>query len=170
MKKLIVLFVCVLSAAGLRAQVQRYAFINSESVFKSLEDYNAAIKQLDDLAAQYQKNVEDAYAGLDELYENYQAQKAYLSETNRNQREEEIITREREINKYQQDVLGPEGDLMKERVELIKPIQDRVFAVIDRYAKDNDLGMIIDRTNNQTLLYYAPELDKTDEIIDLLKQ
>ena len=122
MKKLIVSLACALCAvSGLRAQ--NYAFINSESVFKSLDDYNAAIKQLDDLAAQYRKNVEQAFAGL-----------------------------------------------MKKRVELIKPIQDRVFAVIDKYAKDNALGMIIDRTNNQTLLYYAPELDKTEEIINLLKQ
>lgn len=169
MKKLIVSLACALCAAtGLLAQ--NYAFINSESVFKSLDDYNAAIEQLDNLAAQYRKNVDEAYADLDEMYNNYQAQKAYLSETNRNRREDEIVTREREINKYQQDVLGPEGDLMKKRVELIKPIQDRVFAVIDKYAKDNGLGMIIDRTNNQTLLYYAPGLDKTEEIINLLKQ
>ena len=83
-------------------------------------------------------------------------------------REDEIINRERELKQYQEQIFGPEGDLMKKRVELIKPIQERVFGVINSYAESHGLGMIIDRANNQPLLYYAPALDKTEEIINLL--
>ena len=90
--------------------------------------------------------------------------------TNRNAREEEIIKREKDIKKYQQEVFGPEGDLIKKRLELIKPIQERVFAAINQYAETNQITMVIDRANNQTLLYYAPALDKTNAIITLLKQ
>lgn len=84
------------------------------------------------------------------------------------EREEQIVNREKEIKKYQQDVFGPEGELMKKRIELIKPIQERVFAAINKYAETNNLGMDVDRANNQTLLYYQPALDKTDEIIKML--
>lgn len=104
------------------------------------------------------------------MYETYQSQKGYLSEINRNAREEEIIKREKDIKKYQQEVFGPEGDLIKKRLELIKPIQERVFAAINQYAETNQIMMVIDRANNQTLLYYAPALDKTNAIITLLKQ
>ena len=104
------------------------------------------------------------------MYETYQSQKGYLSEINRNAREEEIIKREKDIKKYQQEVFGPEGDLIKKRLELIKPIQERVFAAISQYAETNQITMVIDRANNQTLLYYAPALDKTNAIITLLKQ
>jgi len=104
------------------------------------------------------------------MYETYQSQKGYLSEINRNAREEEIIKREKDIKKYQQEVFGPEGDLIKKRLELIKPIQERVFAAINQYAETNQITMVIDRANNQTLLYYAPALDKTNAIITLLKQ
>lgn len=170
MKKLIALFaLLVCSVSGAWAQ-QNYVFVNSEAIFKSQNDYNEAIKTLDGLAAQYQKNIDEAYAGLDEMYNNYQSQKAYLSETNRNAREEEIVRREKEIRKYQDDVLGPEGDLMKKRLELIKPIQERVFAAINKYAETNSLGMVVDRANNQTLLYYSPALDKTEEIINSLNK
>ena len=84
--------------------------------------------------------------------------------------QEEIIKREKDIKKYQQEVFGPEGDLIKKRLELIKPIQERVFAAINQYAETNQITMVIDRANNQTLLYYAPALDKTNAIITLLKQ
>lgn len=76
---------------------------------------------------------------------------------------------EKEVQKYQQDVLGPQGDLMKKRTELIKPIQDKVFAAINQYAEANKYTMVLDVVNNQTLLYYSPSLDKTQDIINLLK-
>ena len=163
MKKLIVLFVLAVAATGSALAQSSYVFVDSEAIFKSLDDYNAAIKQLDDLSAQYQKNIDEAYATLDQMYETYQSQKGYLSEINRNAREEDI-------KKYQQEVFGPEGDLIKKRLELIKPIQERVFAAINQYAETNQITMVIDRANNQTLLYYAPALDKTNAIITLLKQ
>ena len=67
-------------------------------------------KQLDDLSAEYQKNIDDAYAELDETFNNYAAQRGYLSETSRQNREEQIVNREKEIKKYQQDVSVPEGE------------------------------------------------------------
>ena len=76
---------------------------------------------------------------------------------------------EKEVQQYQQDVLGPQGDLMKKRTELIKPIQDKVFAAINQYAEANKYTMVLDVVNNQTLLYYSPSLDKTQDIINLLK-
>lgn len=148
---------------------QSYIFVNSEKVFKSQSDYNSAITQLDDLAKQYQKNVEDAYKQLEDAYSNYQAQKNYLSETKQAAKEQELSDLEKAVSKYQQDVLGPEGDLMKKRTELIKPIQERVFAAINKYAEANKFTMVVDVANNQTLLYYTPTMDKTQEIINLLK-
>ena len=71
MKKLIVLFVLAVAATGSALAQSSYVFVDSEAIFKSLDDYNAAIKQLDDLSAQYQKNIDEAYATLDQMYETY---------------------------------------------------------------------------------------------------
>ena len=50
MKKLIVLFVLAVAATGSALAQSSYVFVDSEAIFKSLDDYNAAIKQLDDLS------------------------------------------------------------------------------------------------------------------------
>lgn len=118
------LFLAVAATGSALAQ-SSYVFVDSEAIFKSLDDYNAAIKQLDDLSAQYQKNIDEAYATLDQMYETYQSQKGYLSEINRNAREEEIIKREKDIKKYQRKFSVPRRFDQK-RLELIKPIQERV--------------------------------------------
>lgn len=167
MKKLFLL--AVMMAGCFTAYSQGYIFIDSEKVFKSIGDYNNAIQSLETQAEAAQKRIDDTFERIDQLYNNYEAQRAYLSESARATREEEIIRMEREINQFEESYFGQDGEFMKTRVSLIKPIQDRVFAAINGYAQSNGYTMVVDIVNNQTLLYYSPALDKTQEIIDLLK-
>ena len=109
MKKFLLSCAVLFLAVG-GAYAQSYIFVNSEKVFKSQNDYNTAIQQLDDLAKQYQKNVDDAYQTLEEAYSNYQAQKNYLSETKRAAKEQEIAAKRRaeEAEKERQRALRRE--------------------------------------------------------------
>ncbi len=59
---------------------------------------------------------------------------------------------------------------MKKRVELIAPIQKQVFAVIAAYAKRAGAEVVIDSSNNPTLLYTDPTAERTQQIIDALAQ
>lgn len=168
MRKYVILTVaCIFTAIA--AQAQNYMVVNTEKVFKSVQAYNDALASLDEMGEQYQKQVDDAFAEVEKMFNTYQAQKAYLSQSTREQREDEIINREKEINRFQEQVFGQEGELMKKRVELIKPIQDRVFETINTYAKQNGYELALDIAANPMVLYYAPSADKTDAIISILK-
>lgn len=169
MKKLLILTAVTVMSA-LTASAQNYMVVNTETIFKSIEAYNNANTELDRLGETYQKRVDDAYAEVERMYQSYMAQKPYLSETSRISRENAILDREAEIAEYQEQIFGPEGELMKKRVEMIKPIQDRVFAMINKYAADNGQALVLDIASNPMVLYYAPSADKTQEIIRLLRQ
>ena len=168
MKRLILIAAFILTAGTLAAQ--NYIIVNSEKVFKSIDAYNTAISDLDKLAKQYQDQVDAKFAEVEALYNNYVSQKTSLSAAARQTRENAILNKEKEAQEYQESLFGQEGTLMKKRIELIKPIQERVFAAINKYAETNNLGMVVDRANNQTLPYYQPALDKTDEIIKMLNK
>lgn len=167
MKKTVLLVTLLFAAAG--AFAQGIMVVNTEKIFKAIPRYNEVITQIDKLGEQYQKNVDQAYANIEQMYNSYVSQKAYLDNATRQNREDAIIKREQEAGKYQESIFGPEGELMKKRVELIKPIQDVVFAAINKYAGDRGFTMVIDIANNPSVLYYVPTSDKTDEIINLVK-
>ena len=61
MKRLILTIALVLGLS-VAALAQNYAVVNSEKIFKSIEAYNAAITQLDELADGYQKQVDEKFA------------------------------------------------------------------------------------------------------------
>ena len=167
MKRLILTSLLLLSATVLAAQ--NYMVVNSEQIFKSIEAYNKALTELDELARQYQQQVDNRYALIEQLYQNYVAQKASLSASARQARENDILEREQEAQEYQESIFGADGTLMKKRQELIQPIQKRVFDAIEAYAKSNGADAVLDSSNNPTLLYFNPQIDHTQQIIKALK-
>ena len=84
--------------------------------------------------------------------------------------EENILKLEEEATKFQEAIFGTDGELMKKRLEMIQPIQKRVFDTIESYAKQKGYDMIIDVSQNSTMLYYSSKADQTEDIIALLKK
>ena len=168
MKRLILTLALTLGIAA-SALAQNYAVVNSEKVFKSVEKYNAAITQLDELAKQYQAQVDAKFEEVEKLYNAYMQRKASLSQASQQANEENIIKKEQEATEFQEKIFGTEGELMKKRLELIQPIQKQVFATIEEYAKQKGYDMVIDIAQNATMLYYSPKADHTEAIIALLK-
>ena len=168
MKRLILTIALVLGLS-VAASAQNYAVVNSEKIFKSIEAYNAAIKQLDELADGYQKQVDEKFAEVERLYNAYMARRSSLSAASQQANEENILRKEQEATEFQESLFGTEGELMKKRLELIQPIQKRVFEAIDKYAQQKGYDMVIDIAQNATMLYYSPKADHTEAIIALLK-
>ncbi len=168
MKRFILIALFAVAAVG-TLSAQNYIIVNSEKVFKSIDAYNSAINQLDNLAEQYQNQVDTKFAEVETLYDNYMNQKASLSSAARQARENAILTKEKEATQYQESIFGTDGTLMKKRLELIQPIQKKVFDAIAAYAAKVGADMVLDSANNATLLYNAPKVDHTQQLIEALK-
>ena len=168
MKRLILIAVFVLTTGTLAAQ--NYIIVNSEKVFKSIDAYNTALSTLDKLAEQYQDMVDAKFAEVGTLYNNYMNQKASLTAATRQTRENDILAKEKAAQEYQETLFGNDGTLMKKRVEMIEPIQKKVFSAIEAYAKQVGADVVLDSANNPTLLYSNPSVDRTQQVIDVLKK
>lgn len=168
MKRLILIAVFVLTTGTLAAQ--NYIIVNSEKVFKSIDAYNTALSTLDKLAEQYQDMVDAKFAEVETLYNNYMNQKASLTAATRQTRENDILAKEKVAQEYQETLFGNDGTLMKKRIEMIEPIQKQVFSAIEAYAKQVGADVVLDSANNPTLLYSNPSVDRTQQVIDVLKK
>lgn len=168
MKKMILTLVLAMMTAGL-ASAQNYMVVDSEKVFKSLSSYTSALDSIDKLAEQYQQQVDAKFQEVEQLYNTYMQQRASLSESYRQQYEQMILQKEAEATEYQESLFGTEGELMKKRMELIQPIQEKVFGVIESFSKQYGYDLVIDISANPTVLYYSSRIDYTDRIISALK-
>lgn len=169
MKRLILTIALMLGITA-AAEAQNYAVVNSEKIFKSIESYNTAIAELDKLANEYQAKVDEKFEQVETLYNAYMERKEQLNAASQQANEEKILKLEQEATEYQESIFGTDGELMQRRLELIQPIQKRVFDTIENYAKQKGYDMIIDVSQNATMLYYSSKADHTNAIIALLKK
>lgn len=168
MKRFFLIALFAVAATG-TLSAQNYIIVNSEKVFKSIDAYNSAINELDNLAEQYQNQVDAKFAEVETLYNNYMNLKTTLSAAVRQARENAILTKEKEAAEYQESIFGTDGSLMKKRLELIQPIQKKVFDAIAAYASEVGADIVLDSANNATLLYSAPKADRTQQVIETLQ-
>jgi outer membrane protein len=168
MKRLILILAALVAGIG-AAAAQNYMVVDSEKVFRSIDAYNTAQKEIETESTNYQKQIDDAFNDLETSFNTYQERKASMSAAERSATEQKIIDREAEITKFQQQVFGEDGVIMKKRLSLIKPIQDRVFAAIEKYAKEQGFDIVLDIASNPTILYYKPEVNRTDALIAIVK-
>ena len=168
MKRLLLLIATlVLTASQLSAQ--NYIVVNSEKIFKSIPAYNQAISDLDALAKQYQAEVDEKFESIEALYNNYMESKHALSSSDQQAYEQLILDKEKLAQQFREGIFGKEGSLLKKRQEMIRPIQQKVFSTIEEYAKKIGADMVLDSSNNPTILYNNPNIEQTQQIIDLLK-
>ena len=149
---------------------QRIAYVDVTAVLESLPEYQAAQEQLDRVATQWRQEIAQEQDKIKGMYSKYQAEQVMLSEEMKKQREDEIMTKEKDVRELQRQKFGPEGALFKKREELVKPIQDKVYASIQKYAEDRGFEYIFDKGSASGMLYADKKYDKTDDIKSLLKK
>lgn len=160
---LAVLLIGVLPAAG-----QKYACVNTDYVLKSIPEYTNAQQRLDRYVTDWQKELSDKAAELDELRAEYEQESYLLPENLKKRRQEEIRAKEQEIRDLQQQRFGPGGDLDKRRAELLKPVQDRVYSTIERVAHEKNYAFVFDKAASATLLFANKKYDISDEVLELM--
>ena len=164
MKKLSLLFVLTFAfVSGVFAQ--RYAVIDTRYILNKMPEYAEAQKKLDAFSVQWQKEIDDKQALLDQLYRNFEAEKVMLSEELLKKREDDIFNREKEVRDLQKKRFGFEGDLFKRRQELVKPIQDKVYNAVQRLAAARQYDLVLDKSEGITIIFADPKLDKSDDVL-----
>jgi len=164
MKKLTTLL-SLLLISGLFAHAQRYPIIDTRYILSKLPEYSDAQKKLDAFSLQWQKEIDDKQAALDQLYRNYEAEKVMLSEELLKKREDDLFNKEKEVRDLQKKRFGFEGDLFKKRQELVKPIQDKVYNAVQKLAVARQYDLILDKSEGITVIFADPKLDRSDDVL-----
>ena len=149
---------------------QKFAFVDSEYILDQMESYQKAQKQIDDLAAEWQKELDKKVVNIESKVNDLRKNELLLPEDIKEEKDLEITTLQNELRAYQSKKFGVGGDLFKRRKELIQPIQRKVFKAIESLAKDNNYSFVLDKSKNSNILYADPKYDKSDAIIRKLKK
>lgn len=163
MKKIIITVSVMLLAFSIHAQ--RYAIIDTRYILDKMPEYTQAQKQLDAIAADWQKDIDTRQTALDKMYKDYDAEQVMLSDDLKKKREDQLFMKEKELRDLQRQRFGFEGDLFKKRQELIKPIQDKVYNAVQKIAGQRGYDFVLDKSEGITIIFADPKLDKSEDVL-----
>jgi outer membrane protein len=167
MKKFIVTIALLVAVSSI-GLAQKYGFIDSGYILENIPSYRAAQEQLNQLSAQYQKELEGMHTEIEQMYQDFQAESVLLSEDMKRKREDVIITKEKDYKQLQRKYFGPEGDLFKKRQALVKPVQDDIFTAVQEIANEGSYAVIFDKAGGTTLFFTNPRYDLSDQVLQKL--
>lgn len=172
MKKTIfrrLLVVAVIAMASIfGAKAQKFALVDMEYILKNVPAYEMANEQLNQLSQRWQKEVEAVGAEAQTMYQNFLADKVFLTDEQVKKREEEIVAKEKEATELRYKYFGPEGELYKKRQSLLKPVQDDVYNAIKKVAEEKGYQAIFDRASASDIIYASPRIDVSNEVLTKL--
>ena len=160
-------FLLIVLVFGMRfVKAQSYAFIDSDYILENVPEYNEAKERLDRMAERWTKEIEDRYATIKDLKNNFDREEVLLPKEEKEKRKLEIEKLEMEAIELQTKHFGANGDYFQKRQELIKPIQDRVFTAMKKVAKREGYEFVFDKANQSNLLYAEKEFDISEEVLE----
>lgn len=167
-KKSILLLVVMffLSVAGLNAQNQKIAYVDSDYILENIPEYSDAQEEINQLSKKWEKEITALIQEAQELDREYQSESVLLSEDQKRKKKDAIIAKRQEVENLRMQYFGPEGELFTKRAELIQPIQEKVYNAINQVALTKSYAFVFDKAAGTAILFCSDKNDISDEILD----
>jgi outer membrane protein len=162
------LFMLLLFVIPTSAQM-KIAYFSSEAIMKQLPDAQDAQKQLDQLVADWQQELNKMQDEWKKKFDEYDSRKLIMTEQRRADTERELRDMDQKIVDFRNQKFGQNGDLFNKQNELMKPVQDRVFKAVQDVAREDGYDYIFDKSGDILLMYANEKYDLTQKIFNKLK-
>lgn len=143
----------------------RIGYIDMEYILENVPEYKEATTQLNGKVQRWKVDIEKMNNEVQQMKLNLSNERVLLTKELIEEREEEIKIKEDEMLKYQQDRFGPNGDLDIQRRQLVQPIQDQVFNLVQEIAVNKKYDFIFDKSADIVMLFSAKRNDVSDIVL-----
>lgn len=143
----------------------RIGYIDMEYILENVPEYQEAATQLDGKVQRWKKDIEKRLSTVDQMKVDLSNERVLLTKELIEEREEEIQIKQDEVLDYQQKRFGPNGDLAIQRRQLVQPVQDQVFNIVQEIASGKKYDFIFDKSADMVMLFADKRNDVSDQVV-----
>lgn len=143
----------------------RIGYIDMEYILENVPEYQEAKNQLASKVQKWKRDMDKMLQEIEQLKLNLSNERILLTKELIEEQEEEIKLLEDELLEYQQNRFGPNGDLDIQRRQLVQPIQDQVFNLVQELAEAKKYDFIFDKSADVVMLFAAKRNDMSDQVL-----
>jgi len=147
---------------------QKIGVVDTNYVLSKLPQYKEAEARLNTQVAQWQSDIQRLQTEYERKREAFENEKVLLLGDQLKLREKEVIDMETNIRNTIGARFGSNGEVNQLRSNLTKPYQDQIWNAIKTVSTKNNLGIVLDKSNNISVIFLDKKYDYTDAVLSLL--
>ena len=144
----------------------KIAYVELQRVIETSEPGKKALGQLTQRFEDMNSELDRERANVEKMREDLQKQSLVLSQDAQEDLEVELRTKIREIQEMFQ---AYQARMQREEQELVEPILQVIFDIINEYGKKHEYAAIFD-AHDSGIIYANKDLDITDKVIEELNK
>jgi outer membrane protein len=165
-----VVLVGLLLAMTLPAAAQmKIGYISSETIMQTLPEAIDAQKALDALVAQWEGELQKMQADWKRKFDEYEKKRLIMTDQVRAETEKQLRELDQSVSDYRNKKFGQNGEMFQKQNEVMKPIQNKLFQVLETLAKEDGYDYIFDKSGEILLLYTNEKHDLTQKVLQRMQ-
>jgi len=167
--KLLVVVLLMVAVPCIVLTQSKIGHINSEAIMKALPEAVDAQKSLDALVAQWEGDLQKRQTEWKKKLDEYDKKKLILTDQARADAERELRDLDQGIVEFRNKKFGQSGELFQKQNEIMNPIQNKLFRVVEDIAKEDGYDYVFDQSGDTLLLYSNEANDLTQEVLSRMQ-
>ena len=150
------------------SSAQKIGVVDSDFIFKSLPEYKEADERFNKQIKYWQMQLDSLQSNYNKKKELFENERILLVGEQLKTREKEVADLEKKVQTHLREKFTAQGEINTFRAKVVQPFQEKVWNAIRAIAEKNDLGIILDRSSDSSVLFTDKRYDYTKLVLDLL--
>ena len=163
--KLISLLLLIFSGT---LSAQKIGVVDTDYILSKMPQYKEAQDRLNEQIASWQTEIQTLQSDFDKKKLLLENERVLLVGEQLKQRQKEVDDLDKKIKSMINNRFGTLGEINNARSNLTKPFQDQIWNAIRTVSEKNSLGIVLDKSNNISVIFLEKRYDYTDKVLDLL--
>lgn len=147
---------------------QKIGVVDTEYILNKLPQYKEAEARLNAQIDTWQSELQSLQSEYEKKRSAFESEKVLLVGEQLKLREKEVTDLDKNIKTTTSLRFGNNGEITKLRTNLVQPFQDQIWNAIKTMSEKNGLGIVLDKSNNISVIFLQKRFDYTDKVLDIL--
>lgn len=168
MKSYKIIFTFVLFLLFGFSNAQKMGVVDTEYILNKLPQYKEAEARLNSQIDTWQSELQNLQSEFERKKAAFESEKVLLIGDQLKLREKEVMDLDKNVKTTTSLRFGANGEITKLRTNLVQPFQDQIWTAIKTMSEKNGLGIVLDKSNNISVIFLQKRYDYTDKVLDIL--
>jgi outer membrane protein len=171
-KNYILIFTLIVLSSISFSQTQlKLGYIDSEVILTQFSEAIKAQGDLDALTNKYSAQLDSMTLAYQQAIADYQKQAETMTDAKKTEFQQKIVMMEQNLVDFRRAKFTQgTGEVYKKQEELFTPIKAKIYAAIEKVAKEENMQFVFDKSGDIILLYADSAFDITFKVLDSLRR